>query len=261
MEPNARLKRLNEKLNKEIQLGPTKSISGLRQKSKISRVFELRNEIFFTSLLLFSACTSQTDQSSAPPPAEEQISEEQEPPSETKFITLPLEVYLYDFQVEPDYSSTLNEEDVADLVAKANEIYAQAEIKFNVVSVTITRIPAEMFDITIDPPETTTSTVKKFSKIVPPYDANKIVWRTGIVRKMPIPAGGLYAAKLAFFAEQNKDGEFHHTIFAHELGHSLGLDHTEIPGNLMTVGNAAVALKLNSEQIEKMRAQALIGPK
>ncbi|MBK8203173.1 MAG: matrixin family metalloprotease [Bdellovibrionales bacterium] len=67
--------------------------------------------------------------------------------------------------------------------------------------------------------------------------------------------------KTIIFAEQNKDGEFHHTIFAHEVAHALGLDHTEIPGNLMTPGNAAVALKLNSEQIEKMRAQALIGPK
>jgi hypothetical protein len=259
MEPKARLNRLNENLNKELHLEPSKSISGLRQKSKNSMVFGFRNEIIFASILLFSACASQTDQGSAPPPAEEEISEEQGPPSETRLITLPLEVYLYDFEGEPDYSRTLDEEDVVDLVAKANEIYAQAEIKFNVVSVVKKTMSATMFDI-VDPEDNTT-TKQKFVKIVPPYDANKIVWRTGIVRKMPIPAGGLYIAKFAFFAEQNKDGEFHHTIFAHELGHSFGLDHTEIPGNLMTPGNAAVALKLNSEQIEKMRAQALIGPK
>lgn len=189
---------------------------------------------------------------------EDGISEEQDPQSETRVITLPLEVYLYNFQGEPDYSSTIDEDDVVDLVAKANEIYAQAEIKFNVVSIVKKTMSAAMFDIV--QPEDNTSTKQKFAKIVPAYDTNKVIWRTGIVRKMPIPAGGLYIAKLAFFAEQNKDGEFHHTIFAHELGHSFGLDHTEIPGNLMAPGNAAVALKLNSEQIEKIRAQALIGP-
>jgi hypothetical protein len=259
MEPNARLKRLNENLNKELHLEPSKSISRLRQKSKNSRLFGLRNQIFFASMLLFSACASQTDQSSAPPPAEEQISEEQEPPSEMKVISLPLEVYLYDFAGEPDYSSTINEDEVAELVSKANEIFAQAKIEFNVISTVKRSVSAAMFDI-VDPEDNTT-TKQKFAKIVPPYPADRIVWRTGIVRKMPIPAGGLYIAKLSFFAEQNKDGEFHHTIFAHEVAHALGLDHTEIPGNLMTPGNAAVALKLNSEQIEKMRAQALIGPK
>ena len=262
MEPNARLNRLNENLNKELHLEPSNSINGLKQKPKISRFIRLGSEIIFSSVVLFSGCASQTDQNSTPPPAqtnEEEVVEEQEPPPETKVISLPLEVYLYDFQGEPDYSATIDEEDVVDLVAKANEIYAQAEIKFNVVSIVKKTISAAMFDIV--QPEDTTSTKQKFLKIVPPYDANKIVWRTGIVRKMPIPAGGLYIAKLAFFAEQNKDGEFHHTIFAHELGHSFGLDHTEIPGNLMTPGNAAVALKLNSEQIEIMRAQALIGPK
>jgi hypothetical protein len=241
---------------------PRNSINGLKQKPKISRFIRLGSEIVFSSVVLFSGCASQTDQNSTPPPAqtnEDEVVEEQEPRPETKVISLPLEVYLYDFAGEPDYSSTLDEEEVADLVAKANEIYAQAEIKFNVVSIVKKTISAAMFDIV--QPEDNTSTKQKFSKIVPPYDANKIVWRTGIVRKMPIPAGGLYIAKLAFFAEQNKDGEFHHTIFAHELGHSLNLDHTEIPGNLMTPGNAEIALKLSSEQIDTARAQALIGPK
>ncbi len=239
------------------------SINWHAKEMNISRAIRFGGEVIFASILLLSGCASKNDQNSTPPTnadeTSEETSEEGYPQPEMKVISLPLEVYLYDFAGEPDYSSTINEDEVAELVSKANEIFAQAGIEFNVISTVKRSVSAAMFNIV--EPEDNTTTKQKFAKIVPPYPTNRIVWRTGIVRKMPILAGGLYISKLSFFAEQNKDGEFHHTIFAHEVAHSLGLDHTEIPGNLMTPGNAAVALQLNSEQIEKARAQALIGPK
>ncbi|MBK7843037.1 MAG: matrixin family metalloprotease [Bdellovibrionales bacterium] len=264
MEPKSQSNRLSlRNFNKELNLELKNSINWHLKDMNISKAIRFGGEVIFASILLFSGCASKNDQNSTPPTnADEtsgEISEDGDPQPEMKVISLPLEVYLYDFAGEPDYSSTLNEDEVAELVSKANEIFAQAKIEFNVISTVKRSVSAAMFDI-VDPEDNTT-TKQKFAKIVPPYPTDRIVWRTGIVRKMPIPAGGLYIAKLSFFAEQNKDGEFHYTIFAHEIAHALGLNHTQIPGNLMTPGNAAVALQLNAEQIEKVRAQALIGPK
>ncbi|MBK8204226.1 MAG: hypothetical protein IPK68_18555 [Bdellovibrionales bacterium] len=142
---------------------PRNSINGLKQKPKISRFMRLGSEIIFSSVVLFLAAPRKPTKIQRPPPAqtnEDEVVEEQDPQSETRVLTLPLEVYLYDFAGEPDYSSTLDEEEVADLVAKANEIYSQAEIKFNVVSIVKKTISAAMFDIV--QPEDTTSTKQKF---------------------------------------------------------------------------------------------------
>ena len=49
-------------------------------------------------------------------------------------------------------------------------------------------------------------------------------------------------------------------VLAHELGHSLGLQHTNLPGNLMQVGRPMDMPYLTKEQIDIARIQAMKGP-
>ena len=92
--------------------------------------------------------------------------------------------------------------------------------------------------------------------------------------RFPIRAGGVYLSttKTVFFAETSKWNEPNAITLAHELGHMLGLNHSQIEGNLMNIQSLPglnnkfksaqrfSTQSLTTEQIYDAREQTRLGP-
>jgi len=173
---------------------------------------------------------------------------------------IPIRVFLYSFESDPDYSATFTEAEVYKAFERVDEIWSQAGIKWDIQSIeekTISESKVPCFGC-LDKDSIKTTFVD-----IAPVPMDNSIWTLVIIRKMPVNAGGFYAGQryTSYYSELNPRGEHHPEVLAHELGHSLlGHEHPDIPGNLMSVGDPTQIVDLTAEQIAKAREQALIGP-
>jgi hypothetical protein len=178
-------------------------------------------------------------------------------------ISIPVKVHLYSFAAAPELNATLKKGDVKKLFDEVNAVWKQAGIQWKVGEVTRREVSAGVFPA----PDDRLNRLKFRRQIVeasPARDA-KLPWAVAIMASFPIPGGGVYLpeTRTVFYAQRNKFGEAHAEILAHELGHTLGLQHVQDTDNLMQASNAGggaeQAKQLTAEQIATARAQALSG--
>lgn len=174
-------------------------------------------------------------------------------------ITLNVRVYLFAFESNSSYSSTFTQDMVRSDFEKVNEIWHQAGIRWQIESIeNKTILASQLIGFTKD----LNSMKKVLIDIAPPKKEK--TWTVVYVNKLPLKgAGGFYASSVYtnYYTEISPKGPHYPSILAHELGHSLlGSKHSDVSGNLMSVGDPTDIDDLTDEQINIARTQAEIGP-
>lgn len=190
--------------------------------------------------------------------------------SSGSFETVSLNVrvhLLQSFDVEA-LNSMLSDAEVETLLAAVNEVWAQAGITWRLESV-VREQAQNGTDYQRALNGQAPATFQLFSSIVPRDKLLVGEWDVFVIKDLGDIAGGVYLGGLGLviFAEfgpvgpQGADGPGKR-ILAHELGHSLGLDHVPCTpeGNLMAPGCPSEnRTRLSATQIRSSREQALRG--
>jgi hypothetical protein len=201
---------------------------------------------------LLSSCLSTTQVASA---------DKQTESNSPTLLQLPVRVFLYSFESTPEMNSTMQDQDVYKLFEVANRVWAPAKIFWKLESITRSQIDSKSFPKIEGQPDRFGAR-NQLIKIAPSKSNTKI-WTVVIIRKFPMPAGGVYLGqvKTLYYGELNPRGNHEANIFAHELGHSLRLKHTDATNNLMVAGSRtpSLATQLTPAQISEAREQAKKG--
>jgi hypothetical protein len=178
-------------------------------------------------------------------------------------IVLKVRIYRYSFEAVPEFNSAFSRQELIEAIRTLNEIWSQANIRFQVEFVREVEISAQEF-----PEESKDLGRIEFKNLlasIAPEPHDEKVWSIVLIRKFSIRAGGVYLSDgvgTAVYTELNPQGMTYYNILAHELGHGLGLKHNDLPQNLMNsdVQEPSEATLLTQHQITRAREQALIGP-
>lgn len=194
-----------------------------------------------------------------------------------KFI-LPVRVHMVEFTTLKDFKNDLTDEEVIQLFAGANKIWAQADIEWKIES--IIHKPAinqEKFIQTFKRYNSKLSRKKKLSM----KQAHKISqktcsrehwlkggWNVCIIPYTHVGSGGVFfqfrRGTMVLLPARNKQGKLNPAIVAHELGHSLGLKHKSMKqnnlmtgsGNNMRYRSPKSKITITPDEISKARKQA-----
>lgn len=188
--------------------------------------------------------------------------------SELEPIALNVRVHLLQSAEFEPLNSGLSDAALATLFEGVNAIWERAGVVWNVES--IIREPAQNAEEFLRafrgevPPS-----VQILSSIFPQDSLLRGEWNVIVVKDLGAIAGGFYlnTVGVVIFGEFGPIGAQSVTgagrrILAHELGHSLGLDHVPCTpeGNLMSPGCASAdRTRLTTEQVESARRQAARG--
>ncbi len=193
-------------------------------------------------------------------------------------IVIHVRAYRLVFEHAPEHSSTLSSEALDSLFQDVNRLWHVGRIRWRLTSVLTRRIGA---NVATDLPYVTTRAelrrhLAAISPELPPVVAQRL-WRVCLMHRFPIKSGGVYLPErgTVHFSEFNAKGHTSAVVLAHELGHSLGLPHSDGEFNLMNPevlrlihrchasdpdGLAASPPILSREQIQAARNQAASGP-
>jgi hypothetical protein len=190
------------------------------------------------------------------------------PDADVGEISLRLRIHLLESSEFAALNSTLADDEVQTLLAGVNAIWKQANIRWALESVI--REPAANQDIfarVLSGENPLTSSV--IAALVPRGRLLAGEWDVFLVRDLGGGIGGIYIGGIPAIvgAELDPSGQRDLAgagarILAHELGHSLNLQHVACTpeGNLLAPGcPAADRTRLTAAQIESARAQARTG--
>ena len=162
-------------------------------------------------------------------------------------VTLPVGIYLLSFESLPDLNSRLDNRQAQNLMEEVNLIWAKAGIRWHIEFIKYKYINARIVS-RLDGRRAFREGVERVADTIDTDTRGYNIWKVGIIHKLPISASGYYARKkgMVFYGEINKNGERLPVVLAHELGHSLGLDHVNDPNNLMYGGKGKDPSKMKN---------------
>ena len=179
-----------------------------------------------------------------------------------QILFLPVKIYCYSFTTAPELNCTLGQSEIKALMDKVNHIWKQAGIQWTIESI-VTRTASSHDFPPLMGDESRFEIRERLVSISPKEESRPRLWKIAIIGRYPGRAGGVNIREThtTYFVERTPRGtKGYPMVLAHELGHSLGLQHTNLPGNLMQVGKPTDMPYLTKEQIEVARVQATKGP-
>jgi hypothetical protein len=185
-------------------------------------------------------------------------------------LHLPVRVHLLHSAESAELSSSYTDQDAAELLATTNVVWRLAGIEWTLESVVRDDVPhGAQFDSVLN--GTLTSVPATLASILPTHDRLSPGWNVYIVHNLGQLAGGVYEpeANGVLLAERGRGAVLLPAAaggitLAHELGHSLGLDHEDCDAshNLMANDCGGVAPEVRSlspDQVVRARIQAASG--
>ena len=180
---------------------------------------------------------------------------------------LRMRVHLLQSDFSP-LNTTLTEDDVRTIITGVNDVWQQAGVSWEIESIVSNdALNAAVYESILlrDLP----ATGPRIASILPSASISEGRWDVFYLMDLGGLAGGVYLAPLTsvVVAELDPNGQRDLTgsvarILAHELGHSLGLQHVPCApeGNLMAPGcQAGDRTRLTSGQIDVALSQAATG--
>lgn len=183
-------------------------------------------------------------------------------------IELAVRMHLVQSDVLEALNVGLSDAEVTDLMIAVNEVWAQAGVIWRLESIVREDARNEaLFDSAKTDP--TVSLFSVLTSVLPPDNLGRDIWNVFMIRAFGGGVGGVYlgidgvvvSAEIDPTGQRDIGGSMSR-ILAHELGHSLGLDHVPCTnqGNLMasacTLGSRTF---LDTPQITAVRMQAETG--
>lgn len=159
--------------------------------------------------------------------------------------TLQVPIFVRMLKVEgSDDSSTRDKDNIERLLKQTNKIWAQADIKLEMNGIEILKLTPEQL-------ESFNNSPRAFSRKLPGFEENLV--NVYFIGNLEGPSGLAYInSDNILIADYTSSHDF--LVFAHEIGHVLGLKHR---GNKMNLMNTeAMSPKLTKEQAEKGRNNA-----
>jgi hypothetical protein len=187
--------------------------------------------------------------------------------AEDQTITLDVRVHLLASARSTALTTTLTEAELESLFGRVNEIWSQAGIHWHIESLVHERASnPELFERMLrgeTPPD-----IGSVAAVIPRDDLSEGDWDVFFIRQL-VGAAGVYFPGIPAVLQPEVDPPGRRgldgglsRILAHELGHSLGLQHVPCSpeGNLMAAGCPGEnRTRLTSSQIMAARNQARVG--
>ncbi|MFV1987003.1 MAG: hypothetical protein ACC682_06965 [Gemmatimonadota bacterium] len=178
-------------------------------------------------------------------------------------LRLPVRVHVLSSRLA-NIAGTFSDQEVAALLARVNEIWAQGDVEWQLESVV--REPAEAEDAFEQALQGVIPLTSTLLASVFPRGQLSSAWDVFIVRDLTVTGGpGVYFPSIPMVVTSEIDpaglGD-PGRILAHELGHSLTLSHVPCTpaGNLMSPSCASQdRRRLDEGQIQRARSQAALG--
>ena len=185
-------------------------------------------------------------------------------------VQLRVRVHVLQSDVVEALDATIGDDELHEMFAAVNTIWDLAQITWNIESVTRERAQSpEAFESLLR--GTDANALEVLLSILPQENLLAGEWNVFVIRNLGNVAGGVYIsfaeAQLILLGELGPNGPQEPSgsgprILAHELGHSLGLQHVPCvaEGNLMAPGcRARDRTRLVDPQIAAARRQAAMG--
>jgi hypothetical protein len=186
-------------------------------------------------------------------------------PDEAGAINLEMRLHLLQSSELDALDATLTDDEIGEVIQAVNEVWAQAGVVWQIEQ--IVREPAlnpDVFrQVLHDPRGNPASLV---AAVLPKKNLRPDIWNVFVIRDFGGSVGGVYllrervvvSAELDPLGNRDLSGGTAR-ILAHELGHSLGLEHVPCTttGNLMAAGcPTGTRTRLEPVQIQIARQQA-----